>query len=100
MLYHTYYQLSHYKKGDISVLAAISDSLINAAQLAPLTAKEELWKIQLYMIESMDGTEIQSLDRQFFQKKIDRLAELVGTETTILKSQSKSDLEEGYELKS
>ena len=99
VLYHTYYQLSHYGKGDISVLAAISDSLINAAQLAPLTAKEELWKIQLYMIESMDGTEIQSLDRQFFQKKIDRLAELVGTETTILKSQSKSNLEEGYELK-
>lgn len=88
MLYHTFYQLSHYGKGDISVLAAITDSLISAAQLAPLSAKEELWNIQLYMIESMDANEIQSLDRQFYQKKINRLAELVGTKTINLNDHS------------
>lgn len=96
LLYHTFYQLSHYGKGDISVLAAISDSLISAAQLAPLSAKEELWRIQLYMIESMEATEMQSLDRQFYQKKINRLAELVGTEPINIEEDTTDPLEESY----
>ncbi|WP_019415834.1 DUF2254 domain-containing protein [Paenisporosarcina sp. TG20] len=86
VLYHTFYQLSHFGQGDVSVLGAMTDSLINAAQLAPIQSKEDIWKIQLYIIESMDKNEIQSLDRQFYQRKIDLLAKLAAKETINLEN--------------
>lgn len=88
VLYNTFNQLSHYGKGDISVLGSMSDALINAAQHAPLESKLDIWRIQLYIIEGMDEQEIKSLDCVFYQKKIDYLAKIVGQETFELKSHS------------
>jgi len=84
VLYQTFYQLVHYGKGDISVLGAMTDSLINAAQTAPLQSKNDIWRIQQYIIEGMDENETKSLDREFYQRKIDYLANIVGQETVII----------------
>lgn len=81
VLYQTFYQLIHYGKGDISVLGAMTDSLINAAQIAPLQSKDDIWRIQQYIVEGMDKNETKSLDREFYQRKINYLAKIVGTET-------------------
>ncbi|QBP42263.1 DUF2254 domain-containing protein [Paenisporosarcina antarctica] len=78
VLYHTFHQLRHYGKSDISVLCAITDSLTMAAELAPLESKKDIWTIQLYVIEGMENSDFHSLDRVFYQKKIDKLANQVG----------------------
>ncbi len=91
LLYHTFHQLRHYGKSDISILAAFTDSLAIAAELAPVQAKKEIWDIQLYVIEGMDNKEFQSLDRAYYQKKINQLAMLVGEETVELPIGSQSN---------
>jgi uncharacterized membrane protein len=84
VLYHTFHQLRHYGKSDISVLGAITDSLTMAAELAPLESKKDIWIIQLYVLEGMENSDFQTLDRVFYQKKIDKLATLVGEESVDL----------------
>ncbi|MGB2992720.1 MAG: DUF2254 domain-containing protein [Paenisporosarcina sp.] len=81
LLYQTFHQLRHYGKSDISIMGAITDSLIMAAVQAPLESKKDIWTIQLYLIEGMENIDFQSLDRLFYQKKIDKLADLVGEES-------------------
>ncbi|AYC28640.1 DUF2254 domain-containing protein [Paenisporosarcina cavernae] len=78
MLYHTFYQLSHYAREDISVLSAMTETLIVAAESAPVEAKKDIWTVQMYLIESIDFSSLQTLDRQYFQLKINRLARSVG----------------------
>lgn len=89
VLYRTFHQLFHYGKSDISILAAITDSLTRAAELAPLVEKKEIWTIQLYVLEGMEMKEFQSLDLEFYQLRINKLANLVGeTEVTLSTSYS------------
>lgn len=78
VLYHTFHQLRHYGKSDISVMGAITDSLIMTANLSPFESKKDIWTVQLYLIEGMENSDFQTLDREFYQKKIDKLANLVG----------------------
>ncbi|WP_017380311.1 DUF2254 domain-containing protein [Paenisporosarcina sp. TG-14] len=85
VLYHTFHQLRHYGKSDISVLGAITDSLTMAAERAPLESKKDIWTIQLYVIEGMKNSDFQSLDRVFYQKKIDKLSNLVGERSVNLR---------------
>jgi uncharacterized membrane protein len=84
VLYHTFHQLRHYGKSDISVMGAITDSLIMTANLSPLESKKDIWAVQLYLIEGMGSSDFQTLDRKFYQKKIDKLADLVGEESVNL----------------
>ena len=86
VLYHTFHQLRHYGKSDISVMGAITDSLIMTANLSPLESKKDIWIIQLYLIEGIGNNDFQALDRLFYQKKIDKLANLVGEESVNLPS--------------
>lgn len=84
VLYQTFFQLRHYGKEDVSVLASITESLIIAAQLSSERVQSDLWKMQLYIIEGMDQNELLSLDRAFYQEKIDELARTTGKETVQL----------------
>lgn len=78
ILYQVYYQLAYYGKDDISVLSAITDSLIVAAESTPKIRHQDLWNMQLYVLEGIDSAELKSLDRKFLQGKLDRLSDRLG----------------------
>lgn len=77
ILYKVYYQFAYYGKDDISVLGALTDSLIIAAELLPAKHHSDLWDIQLYIIEGINTECLKSLDRLFLQKKLDLFADQV-----------------------
>ncbi|WP_422122694.1 DUF2254 domain-containing protein [Planococcus sp. X10-3] len=78
ILYQIYYQLAYYGRDDISVLSAITDSLIVAAESTPSGRHEDLWNIQLYVLEGIDTAELKSLDRKFLQAKLNSLSDHLG----------------------
>lgn len=78
ILYKVYYQLAYYGKDDISVMSAITDSLIVTAESTPAERYDDLWNLQLYVLESINPSELKSLDRKFLQGKLDRLADQLG----------------------
>ncbi|HSJ38810.1 MAG TPA: DUF2254 domain-containing protein [Planococcus sp. (in: firmicutes)] len=75
ILYKVYYQLAYYGRDDISVMSAITDSLIVTAESTSAERYEDLWNLQLYVLEAIDPEEMKSLDRKFLQGKLDRLAD-------------------------
>ncbi|RNF39431.1 DUF2254 domain-containing protein [Planococcus salinus] len=77
ILYHVYYQVSHYGKEDISVLAAVTESLGIAAAMGDSRHHEALWNMELYVLEGLEAQQLKTLDRDFLQKKIDELADAV-----------------------
>ncbi|MCM3612352.1 DUF2254 domain-containing protein [Planococcus sp. MERTA32b] len=84
ILYKVYYQFAFYGKEDISVLGALSDSLIITAESVPEEHYGDLWDIQLYVLEGVDTKNLKSMDRLFLQKKLDILAERVNRRTVNL----------------
>lgn len=84
VLHKTFFQIRLYGKEDVSILAAITDALTIAAELSSPKVHSDLWDMQLYLIEGMDHKNVLSLDRRFYQKKINKLAEVTGQETVQL----------------
>lgn len=84
ILYKVYYQFSYYGKEDISVLGALTDSLIITAESVDEKHHNDLWDIQLYMLEGVDTENLKSMDRLFLQKKLDILADRVNKRTVNL----------------
>lgn len=84
ILYKVYYQLAFYGKDDISVLASITDSLAVAAESTPADRHNDLWELQLYVLEGIEPENLKSLDRIFLQGKLDLLAGKVGQRTVNL----------------
>lgn len=84
ILYKVYYQFAYYGKEDVSVLAALSDSLIITAESVREKHHGDLWDIQLYVLEGVDTKNLKSMDRLFLQKKLDTLAEKVNKRTVNL----------------
>ena len=78
ILYQIYYQIAFYGKEDISVLTAITDSLVVAAESTPSVRYGDLWSIQLYVLEGIHLAELKSLDRKFLQRKLDKLSDMLG----------------------
>lgn len=78
ILYKVYYQFAYYGKDDVSVLGAITDSLIIAAESLPEKRFSDIWDIQLYVFEGVETEDLKSLDRLFLQKKLDILAYKIG----------------------
>ena len=77
LLYNIFYQVSHYGEEDISVLAAVTESLKVAAEMGLPCHHEALWDMELYLLEGVETDQLKSLDREFLQSKIDELAEAV-----------------------
>lgn len=77
LLYEVYYQLVHYGKEDISVMSSIMESLEIAAQIAREERHGDLWKIQVYILESLEGQQLKSLDQEYLQEKMDGLAAIM-----------------------
>lgn len=84
MLYHTFFQMRHYGKEDVSVVASMTDALIIAAELAEPRVHTDIWTIQLYILEGIKREELLSLDRDYLQQKINRLAKATGQEICVL----------------
>lgn len=84
VLYKTFFQIRHYGKADISIMAAITDALAITSEIASEQAQPDIWNLQLYLIEGMEPEKQLSLDRDFYQQKVDRLAKLTGNETVKL----------------
>lgn len=84
ILYRVYYQFAYYGKNDISVLGALTDSLIITAESVPANRHSDLWDIQLYVLEGVGAEKLKSLDRLFLQSKLDLLAERVNKRTVNL----------------
>lgn len=84
IIYKVYYQVAFYGKDDISVLSAITDSLMVAAESTPQSHHEDLWDIQLYVLEGIDPADFKSLDRKYLQRKLDNLSDQVGMSTVNL----------------
>lgn len=83
---NVFYQVTHYGKQDISVLAAVTESLKIAAEMVMPCHHEALWKVELYLLEGVETGHLKSLDREFLQRKIDELAAAVNRRPVNLKS--------------
>ncbi|MDN3450775.1 DUF2254 domain-containing protein [Planococcus sp. APC 3906] len=78
VLYKVYYQMAYYGKEDISVMHSMADSLKIVAELAPSEHHQAIWDIQTYILESLEGQQLKSMDQDFLQKKVDELAVATG----------------------
>ncbi|MDE0582933.1 DUF2254 domain-containing protein [Planococcus sp. A6] len=83
-LYLTFHQLIHYGKEDVSVVAAILESLTNAAQLSDAAHHEAIWETQLHVLEHLKGSPFKRLDRRYIQGKLDALAKTVDRRPALL----------------
>lgn len=83
-LYLTFHQLIHYGKEDVSVVAAILESLTNAAELSDAAYHEDIWETQLHVLEHLEDTPFKRLDRKYIQVKLDALAKAVDRRPALL----------------
>ncbi|WP_211653661.1 DUF2254 domain-containing protein [Planococcus alpniumensis] len=83
-LYLTFHQLIHYGKEDVSVVAAILESLTNAAQLSNPTHHEAIWETQLHVLEHLEKSPFKRLDRRHIQGKLDALAKALDRRPVLL----------------
>ncbi|MBU9674120.1 DUF2254 domain-containing protein [Planococcus sp. CP5-4] len=83
-LYLTFHQLIHYGKEDVSVVAAIFESLTNAAQLSDAAHHEAIWETQLHVLEHLEHSPFKRLDRRYIQGKLDELAKAVDRRPVLL----------------
>lgn len=74
IVYKVYYQMAFYGKEDISVMHSMADSLKIIAELAPVKHHQAIWDTQTYILESLEGQQLKTMDQDFLQKKIDELA--------------------------
>ncbi len=80
LLYNTYYQLREYGKDDVSVNAALIDSLIQIVHNQGYTGGENVWEICKYILEGINPTRFPGLDLQHINGKVQRLARIVGVD--------------------
>lgn len=78
ILYEVYYQISSYGKDDISVLAAMTESLKIAARSTTNDRSEDLWEMQQYILDKLDFGDFKKLDLKFLSKQVSELAKLTG----------------------
>lgn len=76
LLYKTFYQLRHYSDRDVSVIGAMLDSLILIAEENAKPLKDKVWNFSNYILEGFNKDVLQSLDKQYINSKIKRLAYL------------------------
>jgi len=78
LLYMSYYQIKNYGMKDVSVVAALIDSLSEIAQLNNYFIKKAVGDFSTYIISGIDGEGLAGLDGQYLNEKIKRLEKLTG----------------------
>lgn len=74
MLYKFFYQIRHYGASDISVSAALIDALIRISSNKSLEIQQAVWSVGGYVIHNISEKAIHILDREYLQKKWEKLA--------------------------
>jgi uncharacterized membrane protein len=77
-LYKCYYQIRRPGTEDVSVLAAMIDSLQVIAAQNDKHVKETIWKFSRYIEEGMKKEEMLDLDRKFLSEKFQKLSVQTG----------------------
>ncbi|KHF39889.1 DUF2254 family protein [Halalkalibacter okhensis] len=73
-LYRCYYQIRHYGIEDVSVVAAMIDSLQLIASQNEKRIKKLVWQFSIYIQQGIKKEEILELDRKYLNEKIYKLA--------------------------
>ncbi|MGM0826953.1 MAG: DUF2254 domain-containing protein [Bacillota bacterium] len=73
-LYRSFYQLRHYGKQDISIIAEILRSLRMIGENNSEETKRMVWTFKDYILEGIDYDSLQNLDMQYIMKHLDELA--------------------------
>ncbi|WP_409296745.1 DUF2254 domain-containing protein [Peribacillus sp. SCS-26] len=77
-LYDCFYQIRHYGKADVSVMASIIEALTLVAETNPENIKQSVWDFSEYIVEGIQQQEWLQLDRSYLNKQLSRLASACG----------------------
>lgn len=77
-LYQSFYQLRHYGKHDISVIAEMLRSLRMIAENNKKDVKKIIWTFKDYILDGIDYDSLQNLDMKFLMKHLEELASSCG----------------------
>ncbi|MBY6037485.1 DUF2254 domain-containing protein [Fictibacillus nanhaiensis] len=78
VVYHTFYQIRHYGKEDISVILTIYDALTITARYALAENKKIVWDFEKYVEQGIQKEVLQQLDLEYIAKRKHELAKLTG----------------------
>lgn len=77
LLYQSYYQLKNYAMKDVAVVAAMIDSLAEAAEPDNHFVKREIRAFSGYVLSGVSRSALQPLDRLYLDGKIEKLEQAV-----------------------
>jgi uncharacterized membrane protein len=77
-LYKSFYQLRHYGKQDVSIIAEILRSLRMIGENNSEETKRLVWTFKDYILEGIDYESLQDLDMQYLMRHLDELAAVCG----------------------
>ncbi|MBM7659849.1 putative membrane protein [Bacillus mesophilus] len=84
-LYKAFYQIRHYGKDDISILASIIQSLTLIASKNDQDIKNEVWTFAQYIVEGINSEALLALDKNYINESLKQLAKKVGKREESLK---------------
>ncbi|WP_409300965.1 DUF2254 domain-containing protein [Peribacillus sp. SCS-155] len=73
-LYESFYQIRHYGKADVSVMAAIVKALILIAETNKQEIKELVWNFSKYILEGLKKEDWLALDKEYLNHQLRKLA--------------------------
>ncbi|WP_409291304.1 DUF2254 domain-containing protein [Peribacillus sp. SCS-37] len=77
-LYDSFYQIRHYGKADVSVMASILEALTLVAETNVENIKESVWDFSGYIVEGIQQQEWLQLDKRHLNQKLSRMAAACG----------------------
>jgi uncharacterized membrane protein len=75
-LYESFYQIRHYGKEDVSVMASVLKALILVAETNRTEIKQEVWEFSAYIYEGIKQQDWLSLDKTLLNKQLKKLAKV------------------------
>lgn len=81
-LYESFYQIRHYGKEDVSVMASVLKALILVAETNRNEIKQEVWEFSAYIYEGIKQEDWLSLDKTMLNIQLKKLANACGREET------------------
>jgi uncharacterized membrane protein len=73
-LYESFYQIRHYGKEDVSVMASVLKALILVAETNRAEIKQEVWEFSAYIYEGIKQQDWLGLDKALLNKQLKKLA--------------------------
>ncbi|MBS4539194.1 DUF2254 domain-containing protein [Clostridium sp. D2Q-11] len=77
LLYLSFYQIRYYGDGDASILSALIEGLCLLVE-SNIKIDKKIWRFAKYLVRGFNKTELENLDKQYINNKIEKLARLTG----------------------